>query len=319
MKKTACIYTSNTGVGLISDVDLLQDLLFEYYDIDVVYFNHKFNTTTKLDKYDVGIFIQCYSEEHSVLNKKNIFIPNEEWLDVNILSQLHKVDTVVCKSTFARELLTPYNNNVVSTGFISLDKNNNQVERKNNFLHLGGKSWQKGTESVLSSFNKNKLPLTFIHSNKNFEDLHKEKNINYISDFLDSSKLDNIINENVIHICPSIYEGWGHYMYEALSVGALTYVTKLPMIIEFLDPDLVVFLDCKFQQLDTKSKFLFLNSDRSNNTHQFGWVVDQNCLDNNILEYKKHLETHKPDKVRAFFKHLNEENSKKLLNVFLNI
>ena len=102
MKKTACIYTSNTGVGLVSDVDLLQDLLFEYYDIDVVYFNHKFNTTTKLDKYDVGIFIQCYSEEHSVLNKKNIFIPNEEWLDVNILSQLHKVDTVICKSTFAR-------------------------------------------------------------------------------------------------------------------------------------------------------------------------------------------------------------------------
>jgi len=319
VKKTACIYTSNTGVGLVSDVDLLQDLLFEYYDIDVVYFNHKFNTTTKLDKYDLGIFIQCYSEEYSVLNKKNIFIPNEEWLDVNVLSQIHKVDAVICKSTFARELLVPYNNNVVSTGFISLDKNNKQVERKNNFLHLGGKSWQKGTESVLSSFNKNKLPLTFIHSNKNFDDLHKEKNIHYISNFLDSGELDIIINENVIHICPSIYEGWGHYMYEALSVGALTYVTKLPMFVEFLDPDLVVFLDCKFQQLDTKSKFLFLNRDRHNNTHQFGWVVDQDCLDNNILEYKKHLENHNPDKVRAFFKHLNEENSKKLLNVFLDI
>ena len=41
MKKTACIYTSNTGVGLVADVDLLQDLLHEYYDVDVLFFNWK--------------------------------------------------------------------------------------------------------------------------------------------------------------------------------------------------------------------------------------------------------------------------------------
>ncbi len=58
----------NDYVKLNQDYSKLenQDLLFEYYDIDVVYFNHKFNTTTKLDKYDLGIFIQCYSEEYSV-------------------------------------------------------------------------------------------------------------------------------------------------------------------------------------------------------------------------------------------------------------
>jgi len=319
VKKTACIYTSNTGVGLVSDVDLLQDLLVDYYDIDVVYFDHKFNTTTQFKRYDLGIFIQCYSDEYSELNVKNIFIPNEEWLDVNTLPHLPKLDKIICKSTFARELLSPYNNNVVNTGFISYNKNIPHVQRKDTFLHLGGKSWQKGTEAVLKTFNKNNLPLTFIHSNKNYDNLPKEENINFISDFVDSSKLDTILNENTIHVCPSVYEGWGHYVYEALSTGALVYVTKIPMFLEFLDPELVIFLNCTFQQLNPESDSLFLNKPRKNSTHQFGWVVDQDCLSENINNYQQHLEKHNPDKVKTLFKHLNQQNSKRLLCELINM
>ena len=71
MKKTACIYTSNTGVGLVADVDLLQDLLHEYYDVDVLFFNWKNEqvyTTSESTKYDLG----TVSYTHLTLPTKRI-------------------------------------------------------------------------------------------------------------------------------------------------------------------------------------------------------------------------------------------------------
>ena len=181
MKKTACIYTSNTGVGLVADVDLLQDLLFDYYDVDVVYFEHNINSTSSKDyvpkEYDVGIYIQEFFPESLLCNKKNIFFVNEEWLNSTNIKHIRDFDKVICKSTFSQQLLSPYNNNVVNCGFISRDKYDSNIPRKNMFLHLGGKSWQKGTESVLNIFNKNELPLTFIQSNKNYDNSDKDKNI----------------------------------------------------------------------------------------------------------------------------------------------
>ena len=319
MKKTACIYTSNTGVGLVADVDLLQDLLHEYYDVDVIFFNWKNEqvyTTSESTKYDLGIFLQEIEPAFFERAKRNVFFPNEEWLNSTKINSIQEFDKVICKSTFGQQLLSPYNKNVVNTGFISKDKYDPNIVRKNNFLHLGGKSWQKGTETVLNIFNKNDLPLAFIQSNKNYDNSDKDKNITYINTFLDVRELNRLFNTSSIHLCPSIYEGWGHYLYEALSVGALTYVTKLPMFVEWLDPELVVFNDCVYSGLN--DDFLFLHK-RKNTLHQFGWLVDESCLENNINEHQKHLEKHNPAKVRDYFRHLNDKNSGTLLNHLLDL
>lgn len=320
MKKTACIYTSNTGVGLVADVDLLQDLLFDYYDIDVVYFEHNINSTSSNNyvprEYDVGIYIQEFHPDSLPCNKKNIFFVNEEWLNSTNVKHIRDFDKVICKSAFSQQLLSPYNNNVVNSGFISRDKFDPNIQRKDTFLHLGGKSWQKGTEAVLNIFNKNELPLTFIQSNKNYDNSDKDKNITYINNFLDVSKLNKLFNTSSIHLCPSIYEGWGHYVYEALSVGALVYVTRLPMFLEWLDPELVVFNDCIYSGMN--DDVLFLRK-RKNTLHQFGWLVDEECLEDNINNYKKHLEYHNPTKVRDYFRHLNDKNSHTLLNHLLDL
>ena len=321
MKKTACIYTSNTGVGLVADVDLLQDLLFDYYDIDVVYFEHNITSTSSKDyipkEYDVGIYIQEFLPESLQCNKKNIFFVNEEWLNSTNVKHIRGFDKVICKSTFSQQLLSPYNNNVVNCGFISRDKYDSNIPRKNMFLHLGGKSWQKGTESVLNIFNKNELPLTFIQSNKNYDNSDKDKNITYINTFLDVRELNRLFNTSTIHLCPSVYEGWGHYLYEALSVGALVYATKIPMFVEWLDPDLVVFNDCIYSGVNDNN-ILFLRK-RENTLHQFGWLVDEECLENNINTHQKHLENHNPVKVRKYFRYLNDKNSGTLLTHLLDL
>ena len=317
MKKTACIYTSNTGVGLISDVNLIQDLLYEDFDIDVVYLEWNIKDSTKQSifaNYDIGIFIQEFGGQWLERNKVNILIANEEWILKDKLPQIKNFDKVLTKSNFAKHLLSPYNNNIVNTGFISIDKNK-EISPTKKFLHLGGKSSQKGTESILRSFNKNKHELTFIQSSNEYKNI--TSNINYISEFIPAEDITFNLNNHSIHLCPSINEGWGHYLYEGLSTGALIYATKIPMFNEWIDPDLVVFLDCIFCSNDNNYHFLTYR----NNVwpHQFGWLVDEDQLSNAIESHKKYLEDHKPDKVRKFFLHLNEQNSKTLFTELTNV
>ena len=139
-------------------------------------------------------------------------------------------------------------------------------------------------------------------------------NVNHIRDFLSAEDINNHLNTHSIHLCPSIYEGWGHYLYEGMSTGGLIYATKIPMFVEWIDPDLVVFLDCVFNKKNKQFPFL-----ASNWPHQFGWVVNAQQLTDAINNYKKHLENHNPDKVRQFFKHINQKNSKKLYTELTNI
>ena len=125
------------------------------------------------------------------------------------------------------------------------------------------------------------------------------------------------MNDHSIHLCPSIYEGWGHYLYEGLSTGALVYATKIPMFVEWIDPDLVLFLDCTFCSNDNNYHFLRYRDNHW--PHQFGWQVNEDQLTNEIINYKKNLEKHNPEKVRNFFKHINEQNSKILYKELTNV
>ena len=318
MKRTACIYTSNTGVGLISDVNLIQDILYDEYDIDVVYLENVLNDKDEqpvFANYDVGIFIQEFGEQWLERNKVNIFIANEEWIVEEKLSQLKYFDKILTKSSFSKQLLSPYNNNIINTGFVSLDKNDSNVSPTNTFLHLAGRSSQKGTESVLKSFKNNNFDLTFLQSDEQYN--NTSSNVNHISEFISAEQISFILNNHTIHLCPSIYEGWGHYLYEGMSTGALIYATKIPMFLEWIDPDLVVFLDCIFHSND--NNYHFLKYRYNHWPHQFGWLVNDDQLTDEINNYKKNLEKHNQEKVRKFFKHINDQNSKKLFTELTNV
>ena len=53
--------------------------------------------------------------------------------------------------------------------------------------------------------------------------------------------------------------------------------------------------------------------------HQFGWRPSQEDLDSKLLNHKHYLEKHKPDLVRKFFKHLIDQNSKKLFKELTDV
>jgi hypothetical protein len=326
VKRTACLYTVNNGVGLIADLSLIQDLLHDHYDITVAYLNQVISLPYGQDlflskEYDVGIHLQDFNPALLQHNKKNILIANEEWTGSRKIFEIHKFDKVITKSTLGAELLKPYNSNVINCGFISKDKYNSAIKKQNTFLHVAGKSIQKGTELVLESFTHNcrDYNLTVLESNCKHRQVYKSSNINYIHDFLPEENVIEHYNKNLFHICPSYYEGWGHYVYEGLSTGALLYVTRLPMFLEWLDPDLVIFLDCEFIKHDENIEFFKASHFNWKFPYKFGWKARRESFDENIVAHEKYLETHNPHKVRAFFKNLNKKNSKKLLKELTDV
>jgi len=327
MKRSACLYGPNNGVGLLADISLIQDLLFDDYNVDILYTQNSVSTLSdtlesNFKIYDVGIFFQEYDIERLAQNKKNILIVNEEWLRSEKLILLQKFDKIITKSAFAKQLLRPYNNNVVNCGFISKDKYNPDIKKQERFLHVMGKSSQKGTENILTSFTTKckDIPITIIESREGctYDNVYSQySNFTYIKNFIAKEDIDIEYNKHFIHLCPSYYEGWGHYVYEGLSTGALLYVTKIPMFLEWLDPDLVVFLDCEFERWDEDVEYFKYRDNMY--PHQFGWKVNKDIFNIKVKNYKQYLENHKPDLVRKYFKHLNEQNSKKLFDELIDI
>lgn len=321
MKQTACIYTSNTGVGLIADVNLLYDLLEPFYDIDIVYFEHNIGNDSEYNpynEYDVGIFIQNFYGQYLDRNKKNIFIANEEWIGLEV-HQLYLFDKIIVKSEFAKQLLAAHNRNIVNCGFVSYDKYDSKIDKTDTFFHLVGKSYQKGTEQVLSTFNKTNLPLTIVESLSHYNKTPLKDNINFIADFLPKEEVTKQLNSNRFHLCVSYYEGWGHFLYEGLSTGAIAYVSNCPMYTEWLDPELVVFINSTFTTSDNNKYSTYPFFQRPKHLiHQFGWVVDEGELLEKTQEWEHFKNTIDSNDVRDFVKNVNRKNSKKLTEEILN-
>ncbi len=63
--------------------------------------------------------------------------------------------------------------------------------------------------------------------------------------YLNENELVYELNNHNIHICCSLYEAWGHYLWEAMSCGKLVICSEIPVFKEYLDPNLVKFIPIK--------------------------------------------------------------------------
>ena len=282
------IYYWNNGVGLVNDSILIKYILKKY---DVVTYDI-IGTLHHIRKCDIGIHIQNFKLECLHKNNINILMINEEWLtDCDIL-HINKLDYIFTKSSYAKLLLDPYHKNVICTGFFSLDryffpKNTNEI------LHFKGKSIQKNTELVKDLNCVNIL----------------DSNINYLSD----NDVTYNLNNHDIHICCSLYEAWGHYLWEAMSCGKLVICSEIPVFKEYLDPNLVKFIPIKdVCNHNINYEFLNTNDYKLRNGYIIDGVKVKELLNNKdeLLEFQKKNE----GLIREHFLYINEKNKEKFLN-----
>jgi len=274
------VYYTDNGVGVSVDAFLIHQFLSKYYDCLLINQPNQHITP----KSDIGIFIQSWDIKNLCYNKINILIPNEEWLISFKKQQLKNFDFVCCKSNYAHNLLKKYCN-AITLYFWSRDLFEKHKISSNSIIHLKGKSIQKNTEI-----------------------LHDIKNLNILSGGnLSLQDLQEQMNKSSMHLCPSLYEGHGHYFYEALSCDKHVICSSIPVWKETIDPDYVDFLDI-IEQCRYKEEYEFLKESFAKHfLCRRGFFVDKDQL----IEKIKYPKKIKPP--RNYILDLFETNKRKFL------
>jgi hypothetical protein len=220
MKSVNIIYVNN-GVGLTRDANLLRELLVRYgYYVNLV----EFNKVSQAKTADVAIHLEICQQNAFRLGRKNVYIPNPEWYQENWDRFLHQY-TVVCSKTLDCErIFGQKHRNTIYTGFTSIDRFLPDVEKIHCYLHTGGQSETKGTDKIFRAWLPAFKRLLITTKKHNFRSSSNILFMGWLSD------VDHQYSQNrcLIHICPSIYEGFGHIINEAMSCGAVIVTTDAP-------------------------------------------------------------------------------------------
>lgn len=161
------------------------------------------------------------------LGQCNVLVPNPEWMLPKWLSYLPDFDRVLCKTRHAERIFRDLGCRTSLVGFTSEDRYDPQVPRQRAFFHLAGRSSAKGTRVLLDAWSQHpQWPLLTVVQNPRTAGVQvRAANIDHRIDYIDEGELRRLQNAHAFHICPSEAEGFGHYLMEAMSVGAVTLTT----------------------------------------------------------------------------------------------
>jgi GT2 family glycosyltransferase/glycosyltransferase involved in cell wall biosynthesis/tetratricopeptide (TPR) repeat protein/SAM-dependent methyltransferase len=120
------------------------------------------------------------------------------------------------------------------TGFASLDVRIAGQSASDCWLHLAGASSTKNTQAVLDCWARHpEYPrlIVMVSGDWSFH-VPAAANLDVRRGYLATDELRVLQNACRIHICPSAAEGWGHYLVEAMSTGAVVLTTDAPAMNE---------------------------------------------------------------------------------------
>lgn len=229
------LLSQDNGVGLSLDASLLTEL-FESAGHEVSFHNWQ---AKEMPRVDVAFHLELVSRNLAQFADRNIAILNLEWLPAEWMKYLPAFDQIWAKSNYAlRFCRNRGGKNVQLTGFMGLDIYDPGIKRELKCVHLRGRSAMKGTEQVISAWQKapDLPPLTIISKDEVFVPPGLEDRVT-VSYSPSDEERNRLMNEAQIHVCPSIAEGWGHYLTEALSVGATVITTDASPMNEHVRPE----------------------------------------------------------------------------------
>lgn len=233
--KTINIIADDNGVGLSQDVRIVYGELTRLGY--VVRCKNGFERTP-VETADVNIFLETGRQMDLAHAALNILIPNPEWCGVN-LKDLEHYDIILCKTKEAERIYRELSSHLVLfMGFTCTDRYQESVLKDyHTCFHLAGKSMQKGTGTVVKAWLQNPHWPHLTLAKYKASRYENRDNITYLYGYLPFDELTLLQNQCGIHLCPSETEGFGHYIMEALSCGAVVVTTNGPPMNEFIrDP-----------------------------------------------------------------------------------
>ena len=193
--------------------------------------------------YDVNLFIESIAPKFIPAGRLNCLIPNPEWFREENMPYLSLMDLVLCKTRNAVDIFTPLASDARYLGFTSADRLDPETRRSNALmcLHAAGASPSKGTSAVLRAWYRHpEWPRLVVirspswYGGQPLPEEPEASNIQYVTERLDDHTLKRYQNECEVHICPSEAEGFGHFIVEAMSCGAVVITTDAPPMNELV-------------------------------------------------------------------------------------
>jgi hypothetical protein len=182
------------------------------------------DATARASGVDVNLMLEHVWLQFLSTAPVNVAVPNPEWFDRHDRRFLREVDTVWAKTGYTRELFQALGCNTRYIGFDSDDRHDSEVRKQRTYFHLAGKSTMKGTDRLVRVWERHpEWPRLILvqHADAAVAPAsvpNIDARIRYLSD----QELRRLQNESVFHLCLSLTEGWGHYIAEAMGVGAVT-------------------------------------------------------------------------------------------------
>lgn len=168
----------------------------------------------------------------------NLLVPNPEWWFAERWNPLlPRIDGVLCKTRDAETIFRGLvGERACYTGWEARDLYDPGVERRRAFIHVAGKSSAKGTAQVLQAAAAAERkgygwpPVTVVSYRH-----MRVPGTRWLS-VISTEEMRQELNAHRFHLCPSLYEGYGHALHEAQGVGAVVVTTDAPPMSEFGAP-----------------------------------------------------------------------------------
>lgn len=230
------VITKDNGLGLSNDVRILSSTLIAISGnrMEIVFTSVEARPD-QFKPFDVNIFLELVNPAYFRQAARNILVPNPEWYFKHWEPHIRQFDQVWAKTRDTERIFGAKHKNVVYTGWSSMDRYNPTIQREPHaMLHVAGGSSAKGTEELLEAMESHPTrTLTLITKQPWNKRRPYPRNVRVLPP-VDDKGLAHEMNRCGIHLCPSSYEGFGHYLNEARSVGALVITTNAPPMNELI-------------------------------------------------------------------------------------
>lgn len=190
-------------------------------------------------RFDINLMLEHIWPDDLPFARHNVLVPNPEWFLPRDSQHLGHIDLVLAKTHATAAIFGALDVPVIYTGFISEDRLDVSQPRQRSFFHLAGRSHSKGTVRLLALWQRHPEwpPLTVTQNPRSKIPVVTAGHIDHRVGYLSDDELKQLQNTHRFHLCPSETEGYGHYIVEAMSVGALILTLDAPPMNELVGRD----------------------------------------------------------------------------------
>lgn len=218
--RTARVWGTDNGYGLSKDYAVIKPLL-EAAGFAVE--RSSPNRPAK-GKTDIAIHLEHIYARNLELSPVNVAIPNVEWCPPHMVTAMRRCTHVVAKTRSAAYFLFGSGIKSIITGWTSPDIYDGTLTRHLDAVHIAGRSPLKNTHAVIQAMRH--LPGRTLHvfAPRNLGNV--PDNVIHHKANLTADQMAEIINQSVVHVLPSQYEGFGHMLNEAAACDARIVTTN---------------------------------------------------------------------------------------------